>query len=122
LIKSNTNKNSFSSQNNRRDKILHPDKYITHLPLDFIQKAVKCSASALKVALHVQYLMNTKESNTFTLESSSRKYFGLSKSTSWRGMMALQKAGLIIADRKHGRLPIITVVERTKNDVSESVL
>lgn len=83
------------------------------IPLAWIEVAAKLPGKVLHVALAIRYLAGMNKLNPFRLSSSTLMVFGVSRQAAYRGLKALEMAGLITVERHPGKNPVITVKELT---------
>ena len=84
------------------------------IPLEWLKQAAPLSGKAMQIALCIWFLIGVKRDNTVKLSYKLLKEFGVSRSSSYRGLEALENAGLIAIERHPGRSPIVTLREYEK--------
>jgi hypothetical protein len=85
------------------------------LPLDWLSSACKLRGkSPLTVALAILFEVGRRKSNQIVLTTAICERFGVNRKAKYRGLSALEAAGLILVNRRPRKNPIITVL-----DVSE---
>ncbi len=96
----------------RRSKA--PEPYVRTIPLSWIQQASRLPGKALHVGIALWHLVGVSKSRTVTLTRSRLSQFGLHHETARRGLLALEKAGLVRVERSGNKSPRITPVKVTK--------
>lgn len=81
------------------------------IPLDWLFSAARLSESALKVGLILWYLAGLKKCKTVKLSNRYLGDFGLSRNGKYRGLAALENAGLVTHSQENGRSPMITICD-----------
>ena len=81
------------------------------IPLDWVFTAAQLSEAALKVGLILWYLSGLNRSDTVKLSNRYLDDIGLSRNGKYRGLAALEKAGLISYSQGEGRSPIVTICD-----------
>lgn len=85
------------------------------LPLNWLSSACKLRGkSPLTVALAILFEVGRRKSNQIVLTTAICERFGVNRKAKYRGLSALEAAGLILVNRRPRKNPIITVL-----DVSE---
>ncbi len=84
-------------------------------PLDWswLCKAARLPGRALQVGLALLLIAGMKRSRTVRLSRKYPEQLGLDRHAQYRGLKALEKAGLVTVSRKPGSSPQVTVVRRT---------
>jgi hypothetical protein len=86
------------------------------LPLNWLSSACKLSGkSPLTVALAILFEVGRRKSNEIVLTTAICQRFGVKRKSKYRGLSALEAAGLILVNRRPRKNPVITVL-----DVAES--
>jgi DNA-binding transcriptional ArsR family regulator len=80
------------------------------VPWDWIARAYELPGRALIVGLCLWRLSGALGNRTVTLGNAELKPFGIDRASKSRALDALEKAGLIRAERKPGRWPIVTLL------------
>ena len=78
---------------------------------DWLSAVAHQPGRALHVAIVLRFLAGLNRSQTVALSSQELLNFGVSRKTGYRALKALQTAGLVTVDQKHGRHPRVTIVE-----------
>jgi hypothetical protein len=79
------------------------------IELPWITETCKLSKSAIKVALALSFLRGIQGNTWFKFESHIAKRFGIDRQCKSRGLIELEKSGLIEIDQKAGSLPLIKI-------------
>jgi len=66
---------------------------------------------ALHIALAVWFLAGIKRVPTIALSTSALSSFGVDRYAAYRGLKALEGAGLVSVIRHVGRLPVVTLLD-----------
>jgi len=82
------------------------------LPMPWLERAARLPGKALAVALLLWFRVGLVGDARVTLTSELLDRFGVGRKAAYAALAALEKAGLIEADRGPGRLPRITIRER----------
>lgn len=86
------------------------------LPLNWLSSACKLRGkSPLTVALAILFEVGRRKSNEIVLTTAICERFGVNRKAKYRGLSALEAAGLILVNRRPRKNPILTVL-----DVAES--
>jgi hypothetical protein len=85
------------------------------IPLHWLMVAANQPGKALPVAIALWYLSGLKRSCTVALSISSLTDFGVGRLAGYRGLAALEKAGLVSVVRHPGRKPIVTLLDAVKD-------
>ncbi len=80
------------------------------IPLGWITKAAGVGGKTLHVAMALWFLVGLKRSRTVTLSQSKLKLFGVSRQASYRALLRLEDAGLVLVDRHPGRNATVTIL------------
>ncbi len=82
------------------------------VPLNWLTAASKQSGRTMSVAIAIWYLCGlNSHSCTVRLTGKTLRKFWIKQKSGYRALRALEKAGLIVCERKRGRCPLITVIE-----------
>jgi DNA-binding transcriptional ArsR family regulator len=81
------------------------------IPLDWVKKASKLSHKSLHVGMALWFFSGLQKSRTVRLCPRQAAAFGVGRTSFHRALGALEEAGLIRANRRRGRCPIVTIVE-----------
>ena len=77
---------------------------------DWITAAAKLPGAALGVGLAVHFLDGFTQSKTIRLSSDELRRMGIPRTTGYRALVALEKAGLVSVRRRAGRQPEVTIL------------
>jgi hypothetical protein len=92
------------------------------IPWNWLIKACKCSKSGapIRTALAIWFLVGVnKNQATVKLSGARMRELGLNPPSWRRGLIALERAGLITVDRKTGCLPTVTLLNAGESDESD---
>ncbi len=81
------------------------------LPGEWIGRAAKLSGKALAVALALWFAAGKVKCRTIKLTAASLGRFGVNRWPAYRGLRALERAGLVAVERHAGRCPIVTILD-----------
>jgi len=81
------------------------------IPLLWLAAAAKQPGRALHVGIAVWFLAGIKRNAVIALSSSILVSFGVNRHAVYRGLKALERAGLVSVVRKPGRLPQVTLLD-----------
>jgi hypothetical protein len=81
------------------------------IPLPWLQSAAKLPGKALVVALAIWYIDGFGQDDR-SLCPSLLAQFGVERRAGYRGLKALERAGLVTVDRAVGRCPRVTIVRK----------
>ncbi len=96
----------------RQSKALEP--YVRTIPLSWIHQASRLPGKALQVGIALWHLVGVSKSRTVTLTRSRLGQFGVHHAAGRRGLLALEKAGLVRVERSGNKSPRITPLKVTK--------
>lgn len=77
---------------------------------DWITAATKLPGAALGVGLVVHFLDGFTQSKTIRLSSDELRRLGIPRTTGYRALAALEKAGLVSVRRRAGSQPEVTIL------------
>ena len=80
------------------------------IPWDWLTTAACLPGRALQIAMAIWFSVFVKKSSTVQLGSTVLRQLGVCRKSTYRGLKALEGAGLISCDRGNGRRPFITVL------------
>lgn len=95
------------------------------VPWDWLTTASKVSGkgSGLQIALALWFLSGLNQrSDTVKLTSKTLKSLGVQRNAGYRGLITLEKSGLISVIRKKGASPIVTLISTKKQKNSDGEL
>ena len=81
------------------------------IPLDWLSKAARLPGHALHIAVSIWFWHGILKTKTFKLSFRKMKELGVERTTGYRGLEALEAAGLVLVERKRGRQPVITILD-----------
>ena len=91
------------------------DKFLKGpIPLNWLAKASRQPGKALHVAIAIWFFAGIKRSRTIALSSRLMFSLGSSRYSTYRGLKALEEAGLVTVIRHRGRSPRITIQDFNK--------
>lgn len=85
------------------------------IPLEWLKRAAPLPGKALQIYLCIWFLKGVKRNNTVKLSYKLLIEFGVSRSSSYRGLKALEDTHLISVERHSGRSPLVTLKEHVEN-------
>ena len=80
------------------------------IPLKWILTASKLPGKSLEISMVLWFLKGVIRNNTVKLSGKLVRSFGVSRSTLYRGLAEMEKAGLISIKRQIGRSPMVTIL------------
>lgn len=84
------------------------------IPLEWMKRASALSGKALAVALVIWYIAGLRKSPTnLPVTGKVLKAFSVGRKAGYRGLVALEVAGLVTVRREPGRCPCVTLCCRT---------
>ena len=93
------------------------DKFLKGpIPLDWLAKAARQPGKTLHVAVAVWFLAGVTRNRSVALSSRLMFSLGSSRFSTYRGIRALEEAGLVKVIRQRGRSPRITIQDFSKVD------
>lgn len=81
------------------------------IPWRWLETAGKLPGKALHVAIAVWLLNSLKRGRPAKWEPATAETLGVGRHAAYRGLAALERAGLIAVDRRNGRCPVVTILE-----------
>lgn len=83
------------------------------IPWDWLSMASKVSGrgKALHIAIVLWFLAGMNKKAMVTLSGKVLKDLGVKRNAAYRGLNALERAGLVSVIRHNGRSPIVTILE-----------
>lgn len=81
------------------------------LPLSWFAAAGKLPGRALHVGMVLWWLAGVKKNRTVKWEPSAAERWGVNYQAFYRGLTALETAGLVSVERHRGRCPVVTIME-----------
>jgi hypothetical protein len=85
------------------------------IPLNWLMEAARQPGKALHVGVALWYMSGLKRSRKIALSVSSLADFGVNRISGYRGLAALEAAGLVSVIRHPGRKPIVTLLDAVKD-------
>jgi len=82
------------------------------IPLPWVAEAARLRGRALAVGLAIWFRKGIEKKATFQLYPSALERLGVSRWSAYRALKGLEKAGLVRAERRRGRSPVVTVLDR----------
>jgi DNA-binding transcriptional ArsR family regulator len=77
------------------------------IPWLWLERAGELPGKALAVGLRVWFAAGCRDSSSVTVNLSRT---GLPRRTAQRGLIALERAGLVAVERRRGRPPVVTIL------------
>jgi hypothetical protein len=81
------------------------------IPGAWLTLAARLPGRALHVALALWYLAGLKKTREVKPTGNTWERFGVSPDAAYRGLRALEAAGLVWVDRRRGRCPLVKILE-----------
>lgn len=82
------------------------------IPLGWIATAAKLPGKSLHVGLAVWLLAGLEQGDVVKLTAKAINTFGVSRESLRRSLRALEQAGLVSVARRHGRCPVVTILDQ----------
>jgi len=80
------------------------------IPMKWILIASELPGKSLEISMVLWFLKGVIRNNTVKLSGKLVRSFGVSRSTLYRGLTEMEKAGLISIKRQIGRSPMVTIL------------
>ena len=80
------------------------------IPLAWLETAARLPGRSLHAGVALWYAAGLTRSISVPLSNISGQRFGLDRNAKYRALSWLEKAGLIVVERKLGRAPVVTLV------------
>jgi hypothetical protein len=80
------------------------------VPWDWLSTAANLPGRAMHVAIALWFLKSVKYSDTVALSGKLLRELGVERQAGYRGLKALENAGLVSCTRAPGRLPVVTII------------
>ncbi len=91
------------------------EQYISGpIPVPWIVAAGTLPGRAVQVALALWYRHRLDRGGPTVLSRTLLKQFAIGRTTAWRGLRALETAGLVEVDRQRGRAPRVVILPYAK--------
>ena len=81
------------------------------IPLSWLRTAAVLPGKALAVGLGLWFKVGATNQGEVKMSTRLLNKLGLSRYAGYRGLAALEKAGLVTADRRRGRCPRVTILQ-----------
>src|SRR5262245_4632060 len=81
------------------------------LPVEWLRVAARLPGRSLHVAVALRVISHLQNSLSIPLSNIVMMQFGVDRNSKYRGLIWLEKAGLVTARRKVGRAPIVTILD-----------
>ena len=81
------------------------------VPWGWLTRAAHQPGKALHVATALWFLAGLKSTRTVTLSGSVLSNLGVNRHSGYRGLAALENAGLLSVERHPGRNPVVTLLD-----------
>ncbi len=84
------------------------------IPMEWLEKAGQQPGKALHVAVGIWFWAGIKKSRVIKLSIRKLAKLGVERHSAYRGLQALEMAGLVSVDRHNGRSPVVTLNDCTR--------
>jgi hypothetical protein len=84
------------------------------VPLDWLGRAAGLPGKALAVGLALWFLRGCRKRDTVTLSRRTLERLGVGRKPGYRGLRALEAAGLVRVRRHVGKSPVVRICEATE--------
>jgi hypothetical protein len=91
------------------------------IPLDWLCAAVQLPGKSLHVGIAIWYRAGLMRSGVVPLSNLAGARFGLDRNAKYRALEWLEKANLVVVDRKPGRAPSVTICALTPLDDAQDL-
>jgi hypothetical protein len=81
------------------------------IPMNWLTAAAKAPGKALHLAIGLWYWAGITRSREIRVSMKGLEQLGISRFSGYRGLTALENAGLISVERHRGRRPIVTLLD-----------
>ena len=78
---------------------------------DWLMRAARLSGRTLHLAVVLHLLALRHHSSTVELSNVATSQVGLDRNAKYRTLSCLEDAGLVVVKRRHGRSPIVTLLQ-----------
>lgn len=82
------------------------------IPIDWLAAAARLPGRSLHVGVALWITSENYRLHTVPLSNLASLRFGLDRNAKYRALAWLEEAGLIVVQRKLGRAPVITILDR----------
>jgi hypothetical protein len=80
------------------------------IPVPWLVSASGLPGKALHVGILIWYLSGLSKSKPVTLARQAVEQFSLARTTAWRGLRELERAGLVVVERRGMRAPRVSLL------------
>lgn len=91
------------------------------IPLPWLYQAGQQPGKALHVAIALWFLAGVKRSHKVALSGALLRRLGVARHAGYRGLGALETAGLDSVERHSGRNPLVTILGSSKKENVEAI-
>ena len=91
------------------------------VPLHWLTLAGALPGKTLHVGIVLWFLSGMEKTDTVALRSQWLRLFGFNRSTSYRALWELEKAGLVQVVRHRGRQPLVTIIRVSEPETISGV-
>jgi hypothetical protein len=81
------------------------------IPLDWLRRAAELPGKALAVGVALWFLRGCRKRTTVKLTRRTLDRLGVGRKPGYRGLQALEKAGLVRVRRQQGKSPVVTICD-----------
>ncbi len=85
------------------------------IPWDWLVRAAYLPGKALHISLAAWFWVGIRKTNGISLSTSKLSQLGVKRHAAYRGLAALEAAGLVSVVRKKGRNPLVTIIQGSTN-------
>jgi hypothetical protein len=117
-IKMNTDNLEQNKPRQRNPRFSPGEKFLAGpIPMSWLSRVASLPGKALNVGLAIWFLKQVMKSNTVALSGKTLQDFGVKRRSGYRGLIALEQAGIVSCLRCSGRSPRVTLLfgETDKN-------
>ena len=82
------------------------------IPLAWLEVAALLPGKSLHAGVALWYAAGRAKSASVPLSNIASQHFGLDRNAKYRALVWLEEAGLIAVERKLGRAPVVTLLDR----------
>ncbi len=82
------------------------------IPLSWLEVAARLPGKSLHADVALWYAAGRAKSASIPLSNIASLHFGLDRNAKYRALVWLEEAGLVAVERKLGRAPVVTLLDR----------
>ena len=96
----------------KRERQRHREPFVHFIPLAWLARASTAPGSnfCLHVGVLLHYVAGLTRRDAVTVSSKLLVAFGIDRHSYYRALRALEKAGLVLVQRRRGKKPLVSIV------------